>query len=58
MHTCRKQTGGVVIDPFFGSGTTGKVATKLGRDYIGIELNPDYVEIAKRRTDNVQPRLF
>lgn len=47
-----------MIDPFFGSGTTGKVATKLGRDYIGIELNPDYVEIAKRRTDNVQPRLF
>lgn len=50
--------GGVVIDPFFGSGTTGRVATKLGRDYIGIELNPEYVEIAKKRTDKIQPRLF
>ena len=53
---CR--VGGVVLDPFFGSGTTGRVATKLNRDYIGIELNPEYVEISKKRTDNIQPRLF
>ena len=41
--------GGVVLDPFFGSGTTGLVARKEGRDYIGIELNPEYVALAERR---------
>lgn len=46
--------GGTVLDPFFGSGTTGCVALKNGRDFIGIELNPEYVEIAKRRTSSVQ----
>lgn len=40
---------GIVLDPFFGSGTTGKVAKYLSRDYIGIELNPIYSEIARRR---------
>ena len=47
-------TGGTVLDPFFGSGTTGRVATKYNREYIGIELNPEYVEISNKRTDNVQ----
>ena len=41
--------GGVVLDPFFGSGTTGLVARNNGRKCIGIELNPAYVEIAKAR---------
>lgn len=41
--------GGIVLDPFFGAGTTGLVANRLGRSCIGIELNPDYVEIARRR---------
>jgi site-specific DNA-methyltransferase (adenine-specific) len=41
--------GGTVLDPFFGAGTTGVAANGLGRDAIGIELNPDYVAIAKRR---------
>jgi len=41
--------GGTVIDPFFGSGTTGLVARNLGRKCIGIELNPNYVAIAKAR---------
>lgn len=50
--------GGVVLDPFFGSGTTGRVAMRHGRDYIGIELNPEYIEIAKKRTSNVQAKLF
>lgn len=50
--------GGIVLDPFFGSGTTGRVALGLGRDYVGIELNPEYVEIAERRTDEVQLTLF
>lgn len=40
---------GIVLDPFFGSGTTGLVAKKLNRHYIGIELNPEYVDIATKR---------
>lgn len=50
--------GGVVLDPFFGSGTTGRVATRLGREYIGIELNEDYIKISDKRTDNVQIQLL
>ncbi|WP_368861216.1 site-specific DNA-methyltransferase [Frankia sp. AgB32] len=40
--------GGVVLDPFSGSGTTGMVAGQLGRRYIGIDLNPDYHQLALR----------
>lgn len=40
---------GVVIDPFFGSGTTGIYARKVNRNFVGIELNPEYVEIANKR---------
>jgi DNA modification methylase len=43
--------GGVVLDPFMGSGTTGFVAVELGRSFIGIELNPKYVELARRRIE-------
>ena len=50
--------GGAVLDPFFGSGTTGRVATAHGREYIGIELNPDYIEIANKRLSEVQMQLF
>lgn len=46
--------GGLVLDPFFGSGTTGRVAIKLNRHYIGIELNPEYVKISDKRTNNIQ----
>lgn len=42
-------TGGTVLDPFFGAGTTGLVADRLQRDCIGIELNPAYAEIARNR---------
>ena len=41
--------GDVVLDPFFGSGTTGYVANRLGRQWIGIELNPEYIRIAEKR---------
>lgn len=41
--------GGIVLDPFSGAGTTALVASKLGRNYIGIELNPEYIEISQRR---------
>ena len=39
-----------VLDPFAGSGTTGKVALELGRSAILIELNPEYVKLAQQRT--------
>jgi DNA modification methylase len=41
--------GDIVLDPFSGSGTTAKMARELGRRYIGIEINHDYCEIAKKR---------
>lgn len=47
--------GGVVLDPFFGSGTTGAVAKRLGREYIGIDLNPRYIEKAENRIAEVKP---
>lgn len=51
-ETCIKAgcpPGGTVLDPFFGAGTTGLVADRLQRDCIGIELNPAYAQIARRR---------
>ena len=48
--------GGVVLDPFFGSGTTGIAAQELSRHWVGIELNFEYIEIAERRTS--QTTLF
>ncbi len=47
--------GGTVLDPFFGAGTTGLVAQKHGRRCVGIELNPAYVEIARRRLGLAAP---
>jgi len=48
--SCNAPTNvGVVLDPFCGSGTTGVVSGKYGRDFIGIELNPDYVKMANER---------
>lgn len=44
----------VILDPFFGSGTTGAVAKKLGRNYIGIERDKKYIKIAQKRIDAVQ----
>jgi DNA modification methylase len=43
----------MVLDPFCGSGTTGVVAKNLGRDFVGIELNADYAEMARQRIDSV-----
>lgn len=47
-------TNGLVLDPFFGAGTTGVVANKLGRNYLGIELNNDYVKLAEGRIHEIQ----
>lgn len=46
--------GGIVLDPFVGSGTTPVVAIKLGRKYIGIELNKDYALFSRRAADKVK----
>jgi modification methylase len=46
--------GGVVLDPFFGTGTTGAVARLLDRRFIGLERDPDYAEIARRRIARVR----
>ena len=45
--------GELVLDPFFGTGTTGAVAKKLGRDYIGIERDPRYIKVAQKRLDEI-----
>lgn len=51
--------GGIVLDPFMGSGTTAMVAMQLQRNYIGFELNPEYIKIAERsRLSNVQQRII
>jgi len=47
------QPGGLVLDPFFGSGTVGEVAASEGRDFVGVELNPDYVQLAQQRLEAV-----
>jgi len=48
--------GDVVLDPFFGSGTTGAVARRLGRHYVGIERDPAYVQVASERIARIQPQ--
>ena len=48
-------TGDVVLDPFFGTGTTGAVAKQLGRRFIGIERDPDYAKAALERIAKVKP---
>ncbi len=46
--------GGIVLDPFMGSGTTAVVALKHNRNYIGIELNPEYIKIAEKRVSEIE----
>src|ERR1700759_172582 len=47
--------GDVILDPFFGTGTTGAAARRLGRRYVGIERDPGYAEFARRRISQVSP---
>ena len=46
--------GDLVVDPFNGSGTTGVVAHKLGREYIGMEMDENFLELTKKRILNVK----
>jgi modification methylase len=47
------EPGDVVLDPFFGTGTTGAVAKKLGRNYIGVERDKNYLTVAKKRISQI-----
>jgi len=47
----------IILDPFVGSGTTCMAAEKLGRKWVGIDINPEYVEMAKKRIANVPEKL-
>ena len=51
--------GDTILDPFMGSGTTGVACVQTGRNFIGIEIDPDYFAIAERRIKEaqLQPRL-
>jgi modification methylase len=47
----------IILDPFIGSGTTAVAAKRLNRQYIGIELSPDYCAMAETRVQHAQPYL-
>ena len=49
--------GDTVLDPFNGSGTTGQVALEHGRNYVGFDLNPEYIELTHARLSNVQTSM-
>lgn len=57
LITLGSRPGDVVLDPFLGSGTTALAAKQLGRKYIGIEREQEYVDIAEARLNTVQPTL-
>lgn len=59
-YLCRLVTppGGIVLDPFMGSGSTGKAAMREGFDFIGIEKDAGYFAIAQRRIEQAQQQLF
>ncbi len=60
LHIIDQTIGGVILDPFMGSGTTGVACAMTNRSFIGIEREPSYFEIACRRIEAAykQPRLF
>ncbi|MDD3120615.1 MAG: DNA methyltransferase [Candidatus Gracilibacteria bacterium] len=55
LSTTKK--GDIVLDPFFGSGTTGAVAKKLGRNFIGFEREEKYIKIAQKRIDSIKHEI-
>ena len=55
MLLAASNAGDLVLDPFFGSGTTGVAARRLGRSFIGVERDPAYAKAARERIDAVEP---
>lgn len=51
---CCCPENGIVLDPFMGTGTTGVVAKKQNKNYVGFELSPKYIEIANKRLDSIK----
>lgn len=49
--------GGIALDPFCGTATAGRVAVENGRRFVGLELNRKYIELAIKRTDNIQMKI-
>jgi len=49
--------GDIVLDPFMGSGTTAVAAIRLGRNFVGIDINKEYIDLARKRIANVQVHL-
>ena len=61
VHPCilaGSPVGGIILDPFFGSGTVGAVAIETGRNCMGIEAKEEYIQIAKFRVQQASPLLF
>ena len=60
MRRLVKKTTGTILDPFMGSGTTGVACVKLGRKFIGIEIDEGYFDIACKRIEEAyrQPDFF
>lgn len=48
----------MVLDPFFGTGTTGAIAKKVGRHFIGIEREEFYIKHAQKRINDIIPELY
>ena len=48
------EEGQVILDPFCGSGTTGVEAVRLGRNFIGMDINEEYLEISRRRLEKAE----
>ena len=57
LITLGSRPGDTILDPFMGSGTTGVAAKQLNREFIGIELDPEYLKIAEARINNVNVQL-
>jgi site-specific DNA-methyltransferase (adenine-specific) len=57
LVACASDPGDLVLDPFLGSGTTSVVAQSLGRNWLGIEMNPIFVELARQRIETARELL-
>jgi DNA modification methylase len=58
MILAGSKPGDLVLDPFAGTSTVGTMAIKHNRSFVGIELNPEYIKLAQKRTATLQPMLI